>query len=573
MGTGVMMEKNGKTAESGTIDWQAAQDAERYRIAEQVFPIAIAVMTSLSAFFIAAFFILDQPWQWTWMVFEMVQAVVLLTIAYALVRRGHLAGSIYLATITLNLTVVIGPALVAGMIVPGMLASLIAFIFARLLASPTEKRIVALITCLALVTGIALSSFQVFDILPIPAWVQTITAISGAIIVVLLIARILDLYDRRYQISLGQTEAYARKLDTQKAALEQHASDLTHQTRYLRATAEVAQDAASVLDPQQLLSQVVVLVSERFNMYHAGIFLLDRSGEWAILKAASSAGGQIMLKRGHRLRVGHEGIVGYVTGRGEARFALDVGGDAVFFDNPDLPDTRSEMALPLQARGEIIGALDVQSTEREAFTTKDVAVLQTLADQVAMAISNARLFQQAQESLDAERRAYSQLTREEWSRVARTRGGLGYRYDQHGIVALNGDDKQGYAGTQDGDRGLPELTLPVSVHGHVIAQVNAHKLAEAGEWTAEETSLMETLTQRLGLALDNARLHQDSQRRALREQLTRQITDKVRAMPDVDAIAQTAAEELARVLGSSRGFVKLSTSPLDENGHGDNTES
>ena len=567
------MEKNGNTAESGTIDWQAAQDAERYRIAEQVFPIAIAVMTSLSAFFIAAFFILDQPWQWTWMVFEMVQAVVLLTIAYALVRRGHLAGSIYLATITLNLTVVIGPALVAGMIVPGMLASLIAFIFARLLASPTEKRIVALITCLALVTGIALSSFQVFDILPIPAWVQTITAISGAIIVVLLIARILDLYDRRYQISLGQTEAYARKLDTQKAALEQHASDLTHQTRYLRATAEVAQDAASVLDPQQLLSQVVVLVSERFNMYHVGIFLLDRSGEWAILQAASSAGGQIMLKRGHRLRVGHEGIVGYVTGRGEARFALDVGGDAVFFDNPDLPDTRSEMALPLQARGEIIGALDVQSTEREAFTTKDVAVLQTLADQVAMAISNARLFQQAQDSLDAERRAYSQLTREEWSRVARTRGGLGYRYDQHGIVALNGDDKHGNSEAQDGDRGLPELTLPVSVHGHVIAQVNAHKPAEAGEWTAEETLLMETLTQRLGLALDNARLHQDSQRRALREQLTRQITDKVRAVPDVDAIAQTAAEELARVLGSSRGFVKLSTSPLDENGYGDNAES
>jgi GAF domain-containing protein len=190
-----------------------------------------------------------------------------------------------------------------------------------------------------------------------------------------------------------------------------------------------------------------------------------------------------------------------------------------------------------------------------------------------MAISNARLFQQVQQSLDAERRAYSQLTRKEWRELARTRRGLGYRYDQHGIVALNGDDKQGYAGTQDGDRGLPELTLPVSVHGHVIAQVNAHKLAEAGEWTAEETSLMETLTQRLGLALDNARLHQDSQRRALREQLTRQITDKVRAMPDVDAIAQTAAEELARVLGSSRGFVKLSTSPLDENGHGDNTES
>lgn len=567
------MEKNGKTAESGTIDWKAAHDAESYRIAEQVFPIAIAVMTSLSAFFIAVYFILDRPWQWTWMVIEMIQAAVLLTIAYALVRRGHLAGSIYLATITLNLTVVIGPALVAGMIVPGVLASLIAFIFARLLAGPTEKRVVALITCAALVSGIALASFQAFDVLPIPSWVQVITSMSSAIIVVLLIARILDLYDRRYQISFGKTEAYARKLNTQKAALEQHASDLTRQTRYLRATAEVAQGAASVLDPQQLLSQVVVLVSERFNLYHAGIFLLDRSGEWAVLKAASSDGGQVMLQRGHRLRVGHEGIVGYVTGRGEARIVLDVGGDAVFLDNPDLPDTRSEMALPLKARGAIIGALDVQSIEREAFTTEDVAVLQTLADQVAMAISNARLFQQAQESLDAERRAYTELTREEWRALSRTRRGLGYRYDQHGIVALNGDDKQRNSEVQDGDGELPELTLPISVHGHVIAQVNARKPAEAGEWTAEETTLMETIAQRLGLALDNARLHQDSQRRALREQLTRQITDKVRAVPDVDTIAQTAAEELVRVLGSSRGFVKLSANPQDENGHMDNAES
>jgi GAF domain-containing protein len=240
--------------------------------------------------------------------------------------------------------------------------------------------------------------------------------------------------------------------------------------------------------------------------------------------------------------------------------------DAAHFDNPDLPHTRSEMALPLFARGETIGALDVQSTDSEAFSDEDVAVLQTLADQVAMAISNARLYQQAQESLEAERRAYNQLTRKEWNELARARGGQGYRYDQSGIVALEGKNSKGHIDGESTQDPLPELILPISVHGHTVATICAHKSAQSGEWTTEENALLDTLAQRLGLALDNARLHHDSQRRALREQLTRQITDKVRTVPDVDSIAQTAAEELARVLGSSRAFVKLSANPTGENG-------
>jgi GAF domain-containing protein/CheY-like chemotaxis protein len=167
----------------------------------------------------------------------------------------------------------------------------------------------------------------------------------------------------------------------------------------LAAAAEVARDATAILDVDQLLNETVHLISEQFGFYHAGVFLMDERGEYAVLRAVSSEGGRRMLERGHRLKVGEVGIVGYVASTGESRIALDVGEDAVHFVNPDLPDTRSEIALPLISRGRIIGVLDVQSTEPTAFTEEDEAVLRTMADQLATAIENARLFSETEQAL------------------------------------------------------------------------------------------------------------------------------------------------------------------------------
>lgn len=182
-------------------------------------------------------------------------------------------------------------------------------------------------------------------------------------------------------------------------------------TRQIRTAAEVARDAAAVRDIDRLLSETVHLISERFGFYHAGIFLIDDTGEWAVLRAASSEGGQRMLQRGHRLAVGKMGIVGYVTGTGKPRIALDVGADAVHFANPDLPETRSEMALPLRIGGRVIGALDVQSQEANAFDESDVVVLQTMADQLAVAIENVSLIGVEARRV-AQRRRIIELSRE-----------------------------------------------------------------------------------------------------------------------------------------------------------------
>ncbi len=155
-----------------------------------------------------------------------------------------------------------------------------------------------------------------------------------------------------------------------------------------------------------MLTELAQLIGENFGYYHIGIFLLDENKEFAILKAANSTGGKRMLERKHKLKLGQVGIVGYVTASGRPRIALDVGDDAAFFDNPDLPDTRSELALPLRVTDNVIGALDIQSTEPNAFQQEDIEILSILADQVSIAIQNAQSHETTQILLEEERRKH-----------------------------------------------------------------------------------------------------------------------------------------------------------------------
>jgi putative methionine-R-sulfoxide reductase with GAF domain len=187
-------------------------------------------------------------------------------------------------------------------------------------------------------------------------------------------------------IALQQSQTLTDELQSNQAMLEdqiqEHTADLNNQNRQMALTAQVTREFSTIQDLDQLLNETVNLISDNFAFYHTGIFLLDETGRYAVLKAASSEGGKRMLARSHQLRVGEVGMVGYVTDRGVPRISLDVGEDAVFFNNPDLPATRSEMTLPLQVRGELIGALDVQSIESAAFDDEDATILQSLADQL-----------------------------------------------------------------------------------------------------------------------------------------------------------------------------------------------
>jgi GAF domain-containing protein/HAMP domain-containing protein len=359
-----------------------------------------------------------------------------------------------------------------------------------------------------------------------------------------------------------------RQLRDIYANLEQRVThrtaDLERRAVQLEAAAAVARDATTIRDVGQLLLETVNLISERFGFYHAGIFLLDEERRYAVLEAASSEGGRRMLERGHKLEVGRVGIVGYVASFGEPRIALDVGEDAVFFENPDLPNTRSEMAVPLTLRGEIQGVLDVQSLEGNAFTDEDVEVLQTLADQVAVAIENARLVEESQRTLRQLERLYGQQARQAWQEQAARRAA--YRYTGTGVepvsaveaaesrkLAGRGDPSSGDEWDGDGRR----LAATIRLWGQDIGSIVLRRDPDMEPWSAEEAALVEEVSAQVAMALENARLLEDTQRRAARERLVADITAKIRASSDVETIMRTAVRELGRAMDADRARVQL----------------
>jgi GAF domain-containing protein len=219
--------------------------------------------------------------------------------------------------------------------------------------------------------------------------------VGSRVLMFFLLAFLAWLSSQNIRRALQQARQASKGLRELNETLERRVVDRTREldrrAALLQAAAEVSRTASSLLEPGALIRRTVNLVRDRFDYYYVGLFLLGASGQWAELRAGTGEAGREMLSRRHRLQVGSETMIGWCTAHGQARIALDVGEEAVRFDNPLLPDTRSEMALPLISRGRVIGALTVQSTEPQAFSDEDVSVLQTMADQVANAIENARL--------------------------------------------------------------------------------------------------------------------------------------------------------------------------------------
>jgi GAF domain-containing protein len=383
----------------------------------------------------------------------------------------------------------------------------------------------------------------------------------------------------------------------------------------LQTAAEIARDISGSLDLGELLSEAVTLIRNRFNFYHAAIFLIESAKEFAIIREATGEAGLQMKRAGHKLKVGSKSIVGFVTGSGETLIVNDTSRDATYYANPLLPGTRAEVAIPLKVGSRILGALDVQSALPYSFKNEDISVLRILADQLAVAVINSELFAETQEHLSQHRllhhvttAAASGTTLDEALNSAAqglqvTLGGdrvailladkgkktlsvkatAGYSEEVKQVEILFGEGITGWVAehqqlqrindvTQDsryitvGSNVRSELAIPLSYRGELLGVLNVES-DQTGAYSENDEELLGTLGGSLAAIMANARLLEQIRRQVDNDRLLFDITSKIRRSTDMRTIMATTTSELSKAFGARRAQIKfdlkdeLDTSP------------
>ena len=393
----------------------------------------------------------------------------------------------------------------------------------------------------------------------------------------------------------GKKNAAAAHLET---LLKERADELAtanallqKSTLQLRTAVQICQATAAVLDPHELMQQAVSLMRERFDLYYVGLFLIDPSGQWATLRAGSGEAGERMLAQGTRIEVGSASALGWSMASAQARVAsgLDITSRQSLVEaSPLLAETRSKVALPLRSRGRVIGALDVHSTDLEAFSEEDIAVHQAVADQIAVALDNAETFAQIQAKLDELEASQKRAVRERWLDALATQAGSSYERTRPGLTPLDdattcgasnilsqaveqaqvrgevvarsgaGGETRGQGEGQAGNgTGQAVLVAPISLRGEIMGALGLHEPEGKHWWTDDEIALVEAVADQMALAIENARLLADTRQRAERERLIADVSAQVRASTDVNTILRTAIRELGRALRASDGLIRL----------------
>ena len=324
------------------------------------------------------------------------------------------------------------------------------------------------------------------------------------------------------------------------------------------------------------MREVVELLRDRFGLYYVGLFLAEeaadeRAGEraesYAVLRAGTGWAGREMLEQGHRLVVGGDSMIGQCVSTGESRLELDVHTAILRYRNPLLPDTRSEAALPLLTRGRVIGALSIQSDRLRAFDEEELSIMQALADQVASAIDNARLYVAAQEAAERSERIVQRYVQESWDTLVEDApAASGYRYasgrsraDAEAWLSPMADAvREGDIHVSRDEGTGASLAVPLIQNGVVIGVIGIQRPPGQG-WSEDEQALMRSVSEQMTQALENRRLFQVARDRARRELVLRQTTERIRSQADFDAALRSAAQEMRKVVGATRVAIRLGT--------------
>jgi GAF domain-containing protein len=476
------------------------------------------------------------------------------------IRQGRVVQTIYIVTILVWMLAAGGSALFGGVSSP-MYASFVVLILAVGLLMGYRWSI--LFSGATILYGLILMFLENSGALPGSQVVSTNYFIRFSLIFIIA-TFLIYLTNRNILNTLNQAQETQRHLKkTNQELLEikqrlegtvgENARQIERRNTYLETAAKIAQNTIAVKDLQDMLNLAVDQIADRFGYYHVGIFLTDENNFWANLQAASSEGGRQMIARGHRLGVGKQGIVGYVTGIGKPRITQDIGLDRIHSVTQELPETRAEMALPLKVRNQIIGALDIQERVPDAFSEEDISALQIIANQISLAIGNIRLSQEAEQRLQEVQRVYGEVSQKAWVDTHRQKALSGYRLSSGDLIPVT--DPQASLESDN------KMEVPIIVRGRKIGAIEIAKADPLSEWTKDEEELLSTLSVQLGIALDSARLFNESQLRASTEKIIGDINAEIWESLELKSILRTTVEKLQKTLELPEVSIKMTPPP------------
>jgi len=369
------------------------------------------------------------------------------------------------------------------------------------------------------------------------------------------------------------SENLSRSFGTLEEQVASRTKDLARLANELQTIAEVNRELAVIRDESTLLNVSASLIKERFSYYHVGIFLIDDKGEYAVLRGASSVAAEEMLANKYKLKIGETGLVGNVTRTGQAYIAQDVDIDLVHYNNPYLPDTRSEIALPLRSYNLTIGALNIQSKLPNAFDERDLQTLQVLADQLTAAIENAVLVQKLELTLSELSKANQANTRQTWRNALGKQVAPAYEYDGLQIrpipqnlppkLMAQLENGRPIILSPDQSNNKNTLLIPLTILGQVIGVVGLEQDDPSKSWSEEQIAIAQAAANRAALTLENARLFEESNRRATKENTIFTATRRISAAVSMENILQTTAEELDKILSDSEITIQFSDNQSD----------
>ncbi|WP_299024900.1 GAF domain-containing protein [uncultured Thermanaerothrix sp.] len=362
--------------------------------------------------------------------------------------------------------------------------------------------------------------------------------------------------ERLNQLSIDKTtlERQLRSTRTEfERELAERTSALQRRIRELYTASTIARTIHTAADQSTLLQQMAELIQQEFNLYYVGIFLIDESGKFAVLRAGTGEAGRRMLAEGHRLAVGGNSMIGWATAHKEPRISQDVSSELVRFSNPHLPLTRSELALPILRRGQCLGAISIQSTQVRAFEEDDILVLQGIADSLGLALENLEFYQRIQQLREEVRVLARKHVAEEWGDFLKEYGTLEATYQNPS--ALHEDHPPAHV-----------AHFPLILRDQVIGTITLEM--EQPNLTNEDIAWLDTVAMQTATALENARLFQETQRQAFMEQRLNEISTTLSRVESVDEVLRTAVQALAQLPNITETSIHLI--PPDTPGTKDN---